>query len=81
MLTDDSDRTATHCDLTIDLTAETCDWLTEPAVQWFRETVNRAVMVEFDRYIEAGDLAKTMQRLAELQAKTDESGGFMGMYL
>jgi len=81
ILTDADDRKARTCDLAVTLHGETCDWLTEPVVQWFQESVPRAVMVEFDRYIAAGDLARTEARLRELQARTDESGGFVGMYL
>jgi len=39
------------------------------------------VLVEFDRYIQAGDLEKAQQRIAQLQAESDEAGGFVGMYL
>ncbi len=41
----------------------------------------RAVMVEFNRYIAAGDLEQAKRRIAALQAKADQSGGYMGMYL
>ena len=58
---------------------ETCDWLTEPIVRWFAETVARAVRVEFDRYIAAGDLRKTIERMERLQAESDDQGGFIGM--
>jgi hypothetical protein len=50
-------------------------------VAWFQETVQRAVMVEFDRYIAAGDLQKTIQRIAKLQETMDARGGFVGMGL
>lgn len=50
-------------------------------MDWLRQTVLRSVRVEFDRYIEAGDLEKTRQRIAELQAAADQTGGFIGMYL
>jgi heme-degrading monooxygenase HmoA len=43
--------------------------------------VQRAVLVEFDRYVQAGDLTKTIERLEALQKASDESGGFVGMYL
>ena len=41
----------------------------------------RAVEIEFDRYIAAGDLAQTKQRIEQLQAQSDQKGGFVGMYL
>ena len=63
------------------LKRETCDWLTEPVVAWFRDTVRRAVMAEFDRYIEAGDLSRAKERIAKQQAEMEAGGGFVGMYL
>jgi hypothetical protein len=80
-LTDESDQKTARCDLSVELARETCDWLTEPIVCWFQETVPRSVAVEFDRYIAAGDLAQTVERIARLQAETEGRGGFVGMYL
>jgi hypothetical protein len=80
-LTDPEDRKTVRCDLTVELARETCDWLTEPVVQWFTETVPRSVAVEFDRYIAAGDLAQAIKRIEAIQARSDQSGGFVGMYL
>jgi len=81
ILTDPSDERVVHTDLECQLVGETCDWLTEPVVRWFRDTVPHAVRVEFDRYIAAGDLAKTRARLERLRAETEEAGGFLGMDL
>lgn len=81
ILTDASDRQVKASDLEVQLREETCDWLTEPIVKWLTDSVVRAVHVEFDRYIEAGDLTKTQQRLEQLQRETEASGGFLGMYL
>ena len=81
VLTDEEDRHTVRCDLDVSLLRETCGWLSEPIVDWFGETVLRSVGVEFDRYIEAGDLEKTQRRLEELQAAADQAGGFIGMYL
>jgi hypothetical protein len=81
VLTDDADRRTRASDLTVKLSGETCAWLTEPVVRWFEETVQRAVEVEFDRYIDAGDLHRTRQRIEKLQAECDQQGGFLGMYL
>ncbi len=81
VLTDESDQRTVEADLEVKLERETCDWLTEPVVAWFRETVLRAVMVEFDRYIDAGDLEQTVKRIAEQQTKSDQTGGYTGMYL
>src|SRR4051812_26875575 len=81
ILTDASDQKTERCALAVELVRETCDWLTEPVVAWFRETVQHSVRVEFDRYIAAGDLEQTRQRIAALQAQMEDQGGFVGMYL
>ncbi len=80
-LTDASDRKTLRCDLEVELIRETCDWLTAPVTAWLSESVTRAVEIEFDRYIAAGDLAQTVERIAKLQAQSDERGGYVGMYL
>lgn len=81
VLTDDTDTKAVSAVVDVELTGETCDWLTEPIVQWFEMTVQRAVLAEFDRYIAAGDLEKARERIEKAQAESDEAGGFVGMYL
>ena len=81
VLTDQEDQLCKTCDLDVELAAETCDWLTEPVVQWFKDTVKRSVAVEFDRYVRAGDLQKAQERIDRIQQESDESGGFVGMYL
>lgn len=81
VLADGQDQRVINTDLDVQLLGETCDWLSEPIVQWFRDSVPRAVRVEFDRYISAGDLTKTQERMEKLQAEMEEGGGFVGMYL
>lgn len=81
VLTDAEDRNAERCDLGTDLQRETCDWLTEPVVEWFHETVERAVLAEFNRYIAVGDLQKTVERAEKLESETDSHSGFVGMGL
>jgi hypothetical protein len=81
VLTDGEDRKTLDCDLAGELVAETCDWLTETAVAWFRETIRQAVTVEFDRYIAAGDLQRTMERIKRLESESDARSGFLGMGL
>ncbi len=81
VLTDPDDRETRGCDLRVKLQRETCDWLTETVVEWFAETVTRAVHLEFDRYIAAGDLEKTIERMEKLQSESDAHGGFLGMGL
>jgi hypothetical protein len=80
-MTDETDRKTLRSDLRTELVRETCDWLTAPATAWLGECVSRAVEVEFDRYIAAGDLEQTLARVAKLQAELNDRGGFVGMYL
>ncbi|UUO05571.1 hypothetical protein M4951_19610 [Blastopirellula sp. J2-11] len=81
VLTNADDTKARQADLDVSLTRETCSWLSEPIVEWFASTVSRSVLADFDRYIAAGDLSATEQRIQKIQAESDESGGFVGMYL
>ncbi len=81
VLTDDTDARTIGSDLTVELADETCDWLTQPAVEWLRLSVKHAVETEFDRYIAAGDLSRALERLAREQAASDAAGGFLGMNL
>lgn len=80
-LTDETDQRTERCYLEVELVKETCDWLTEPIVEWFKATVSHSVVVEFDRYIAAGDLEQTRKRIERLQSETEGRGGFVGMYL
>ena len=81
VLTDKEDQHCHLCDLQVKLASETCEWLNEPIVEWFAQTVPRSVAIEFDRYIEAGDLDKTKARIEKISADNEEAGGFIGMYL
>ncbi len=80
-LTDGEDRKTLLCDLNAVLQRDTCDWINEPIVLWFVETIRQAVVVEFDRYIRSGDLRKTIERLEKLEQQSDDQGGFLGMGL
>jgi hypothetical protein len=81
VLTDSRDLAPRSCDLQVELSKETCGWLNQTVVDWMAETARRAVMVEFQRYIKAGDLSKTLERIEQLQRASEESGGYVGMYL
>lgn len=80
-LTDQTDEKTRSVDLNVTLKQETCGWLSEPIVQFFAESVQHAILVEFDRYIQSGDLTKTQERLQKLAEQTEEGEGFVGMYL
>ncbi len=81
VFTDEQDLTAKKADFTITLDRETCSWINQSVVDWLTESVQRAVLVEFGRYISAGDLEKTISRMQELEKAAEESGGYVGMYL
>ncbi len=81
VLTDSEDRYTAGSDLEVKLAGEVCEWLTAPVVDWFVQTVSRAVQVEFDRFIAAGDLEKARQRIERLQAQSEAGGGFIGLGL
>jgi hypothetical protein len=81
VLTDALDQKTVAAHLNVMLERETCDWLIEPVVAWFTDTVSHAVKAEFDRYIAAGDLKAAILRIEKLQAESDSAGGYMGMYL
>ncbi len=81
VLTDREDLRTLTADLSVALTGEVCDWLVAPVVEWFGETVREAVKVEFDRFIAAGDLGRTMERLRQIEAASDAQGGFLGAWL
>lgn len=80
-LTDELDLACRSCELQVELHRETCDWLTQPIVDWFAESVTRSVAVEFDRFIQAGDLQRAKDRIEQIQQACDEGGGYVGMYL
>ena len=81
LFTDPADCKSLRSDLRVELLEENCSWLNQQVVDWLGETVYRAVLVEFDRYISAGDLQKVRERLSALEKSVEESGGFIGMYL
>ncbi len=81
VLTDADDMETLQSDLRVELTGDVCPWLVAPVADWFVDTVREAVKVEFDRFIAAGDLSKTIKRMEELRAASDAQGGFLGIGL
>jgi hypothetical protein len=58
LLTDRSDAKAASADLAIELQSETCGPLSPEVLAWFRGVVERAVLIDFDHFIAAGQLAQ-----------------------
>lgn len=81
VFTDSQDMATRGCELRISLQSETCSWLNQSIVDWMSESVQHAVLAEFNRYISAGDRDKTVQRLEQMQQQSDDAGGFVGMFL
>jgi hypothetical protein len=79
--TDSGDARSEEVDLTITLTASTCDWLTDSVAAWFEESVRRAVAIEFDRYITSGELAQHVERMEDQVARQIAQNAFLGMHL
>jgi len=78
VLTDRSDLKADRGDLNIVLTAETCGGVPRAALDWLRGVIQRAVLIEFDRFIEDGQLAERIRQLGRIDSITDVAG-FAGM--
>jgi len=75
--TDRSDCKADRAALAIELRAETCGTVPPDVVAWFRGVVQRAVLIEFDRFIAAGRLAERVTHLGNvgsIAALTDYAG-------
>lgn len=79
--TDDNDEHSSAADLTVELWRESCHGITEPVIQWFRDTVTRAVMLDFNRYLAADDGSHAKQRLVRLNMSIEQCTGYVGMGL
>jgi hypothetical protein len=78
VLTDLSDCRAERADLAVELAAETCGGVPEAALEWLRGVVTRAVLVEFDRFIAAGQLSARVAELGAVESVSSVSD-FSGM--
>ncbi len=81
IFTDIDDLRPIQTDFAIEIEKEDCDWLDQSVVDWFKETVKQAVLVEFARYIAAGDLSRTRERMKQIEKAVEAQQGFVGMYL
>ena len=81
LLTDSEDARTQFAQLHVELQSETCDWLSPAVIAWYRETVARAVKIEFDRYIASRDRSQTQMRLDAIELQCNTQGGFFAMGL
>jgi Fe-S cluster assembly iron-binding protein IscA len=81
VFTDEEDSRARQASLRVTLDKETCPWLEQHVVKWFEETVTQAVVVEFNRFIGAGDAEQTKKRKEQMERALEARGGFVGMHL
>jgi hypothetical protein len=77
VFTDASDARTSRVDLRISLVAETCGGVPAEILPWLTRQVENAVRIEFDRYIAAGSLQETLDRLQRI----DQIAGISGLGL
>ena len=58
----------------MELTAETCGGISPEVLAWFCRAVERAVLIEFDRFIAAGSLAARVDELGKVESVADVTG-------
>jgi hypothetical protein len=76
--TDRGDCQAAGANFQVLLSGETCGPLPPAVLAWFGPVVERAVMIEFDRFIAAGKLADRVAEVGQIDRVTDLAG-FAGM--
>ena len=77
VFTDASDARTARVDLHVSLAAETCGGVPAELLPWLTRQVENAVRLEFDRYIAAGSLQETLDRLQRI----DQLAGIGGLGL
>ena len=80
VLTDRSDVKAERADLAIELAGDTCGGVPAEVMDWLRSVITRAVLIEFDRFIAAGQLAERVGQLGQVEQLSDVAD-FAGMNL
>jgi hypothetical protein len=78
VFTDRSDAKADRAALAIELQAQTCGPMPPDVIAWFRDIVEKAVLIEFDHFIAAGRLAQRVTDLGTVDSIADVAG-FAGM--
>lgn len=72
--TDAGDRTCEEVVLNVTLASETCGGVPAEVQGWLGQQVHRAVTVEFNRFIAAGQLASRSDELGEIDSLANISG-------
>ena len=74
------DDKAVATDLEIELAATTCNDFPDPVKEWFIQAVEVAVLVEFDRFAAAGNLARAVAAASQVD-HIEDLASFAGMHL
>jgi hypothetical protein len=80
LFTDRSDARADRAELAIELSSQTCGPLPPEVLAWFRQIVERAVLIEFDHFVAAGLRDERVKDLANLDSIASVSD-FAGMHV
>jgi hypothetical protein len=78
--TDASDLLTEHVELVVSLASETCGGVPPAVLSWWHKPVEKAVGIEFDRFIAAGQLTQRTIDLGQIE-RLSELTGFSGMNL
>jgi len=78
--TDASDLLTEQVELDVSLTSETCGGVPAEVLPWWQKRVEKAVAIEFDRFIAAGQLSQRATDLGQIE-RLSELTGFSGMNL
>ena len=74
--TDAGDARTESAELDVRLASETCGGVPAEVEAWLKARVEKAVAIEFDRFIAAGQLANRTDELGQLERLSD-LGGFL----
>lgn len=69
--TDAGDALTEEVDLRVKCAGETCGGIPDGADAWLQQRVRRAVAIEFDRFIQAGQLAERTAALGQIERLSD----------
>jgi len=69
-----------HVELVVSLASDTCGGVPPAVLSWWQQRVEKAVGIEFDRFISAGQLSQRTSDLGQIELLS-ELTGFSGMNL